>query len=156
MFASSVISRRFQEAQQTDANISAVREEYRPVAQRAAIIYFVIDDLAAVNPMYQYSLFFFKATYKHCIEASSKETKAPDHAAAQKDGDPLLDRGDPHVAPLPSQCPSTAARLVSLLTEVTEHSFRNPARRPRGAGGRVELLPARGAHSLGARQARAA
>jgi dynein heavy chain len=128
MFASSVISRRFQEAQQTDTSISAVREEYRPVAQRAAIIYFVIDDLAAVNPMYQYSLFFFKATYKHCIEASSKETKAPDHAAAQKDGDPLLDRGDPHVAPLPSQCPSTAARLVSLLTEVTEHSFRTVCR----------------------------
>jgi len=125
MFASSVISRRFQEAQQTDANISAVREEYRPVAQRAAIIYFVIDDLAAVNPMYQYSLSFFKATYKHCIEASSK---APDHAAAEKDGDPLLDMGDPHVAPLPSQRSTTAARLVSLLTEVTEHSFRTVCR----------------------------
>ena len=108
---SSVISRRFREAQQTDADISAVREEYCPVAKRAAIIYFVIDDLAAVNPMYQYSLAFFKATYRYCIQSSSSSS----NAAAQ-----------PDQASVPSQRPSTAAlnaRLVSLLSVVTEHSF---------------------------------
>lgn len=33
-----------------------LREQYRPVAIRGSILYFVIADLALIDPMYQYSL----------------------------------------------------------------------------------------------------
>ncbi|CAE8734034.1 unnamed protein product [Polarella glacialis] len=39
--------------------IDVVREKLRPVATRASILYFVIADLANIDPMYQYSLEFF-------------------------------------------------------------------------------------------------
>ena len=37
-------------------NIDTLREQYRPVAIRGSILYFVIADLALIDPMYQYSL----------------------------------------------------------------------------------------------------
>eukprot|EP00930_Biecheleria_cincta_P008309 TRINITY_DN10972_c0_g3_i1.p1 TRINITY_DN10972_c0_g3~~TRINITY_DN10972_c0_g3_i1.p1 ORF type:complete len:4176 (-),score=874.55 TRINITY_DN10972_c0_g3_i1:69-11708(-) len=41
------------------AEIDRVREKLRPVATRASILYFVVADLANIDPMYQYSLEFF-------------------------------------------------------------------------------------------------
>jgi dynein heavy chain len=67
-----IIQRRYREAVETDAKISIAREEYRVVAKRASLIYFVIADLAVLNPMYQYSLEHFKRMYSHCIEASER------------------------------------------------------------------------------------
>eukprot|EP00961_Rhodomonas_salina_P038056 511646-Rhodomonas_salina.1 len=46
---SMLIRRRFEDAKSTDAELSAAREQYRTVARRASIIYFVIADLAGVN-----------------------------------------------------------------------------------------------------------
>jgi dynein heavy chain len=37
-------------------NIDTVRDGYRPVAKRGAILFFVLSDMARVNSMYQYSL----------------------------------------------------------------------------------------------------
>jgi dynein heavy chain len=67
-----IIERRFKEAEQTDLSISQAREMYRIVAKRGSLIYFVIADLAALNPMYQYSLEYFKRIYGYCIEVSAK------------------------------------------------------------------------------------
>jgi hypothetical protein len=47
------------EAEQTAILITKNRESYRPVARRGSILYFVIADLALIDPMYQYSLEFF-------------------------------------------------------------------------------------------------
>lgn len=41
-------------------NISAAREKYRPVAARGSVMYFVVADMAEVDPMYQFSLKYFK------------------------------------------------------------------------------------------------
>ncbi len=43
----------------TEREIDATRELYRPVALRASLLFFAISDLAAVDPMYQYSLGWF-------------------------------------------------------------------------------------------------
>lgn len=42
------------------AFIEKSREAYAPVAFRAAVLYFALQDLAKVNPMYQFSLRWFK------------------------------------------------------------------------------------------------
>ena len=57
------------EAEQTAILISKNRESYRPVARRGSILYFVIADLALIDPMYQYSLEFFRLIYEGAIKS---------------------------------------------------------------------------------------
>jgi dynein heavy chain len=51
-----------------------MRNKYRPVAIRGALIYFVIADLALIDPMYQYSLSYFTKLFNTCIDDSEKST----------------------------------------------------------------------------------
>jgi dynein heavy chain len=39
-------------AKETEANLNQTREAYRPVANRAALIYFLINDLWKIDHMY--------------------------------------------------------------------------------------------------------
>lgn len=43
----------WQIAEETAIKIDAAREGYRSAAIRASVAYFVLDDLARVDPMYQ-------------------------------------------------------------------------------------------------------
>lgn len=43
-------------AQDTEAEITAAREEFRPVAARGSLLYFLLTELAGVNPMYHTGL----------------------------------------------------------------------------------------------------
>ena len=63
------------ESLKTKQSIEEARLNYRPVAVRGTILYFVIADLAAIDPMYQYSLKFFKSMFEYCLRnAPSMET----------------------------------------------------------------------------------
>lgn len=44
------------EANVNEVKINEAREHYRPVAARASLLYFLMDDLKKINPMYQFSL----------------------------------------------------------------------------------------------------
>lgn len=57
-----------EEAKITSKNIDTAREEYRIAATRASIIYFIMNDLIKINPMYQFSLEVKYKTLvrKHC------------------------------------------------------------------------------------------
>ena len=57
---SAVITKRLVEAEQTEEKISLAREKYRVVATRGSVMYFVVASLAEIDPMYQYSLKYFK------------------------------------------------------------------------------------------------
>jgi dynein heavy chain len=54
------INGRLTEAEATTQEINKIREGYRVVATRGSVIYFVVANLALVDPMYQYSLQFYK------------------------------------------------------------------------------------------------
>nr|XP_006813236.1 PREDICTED: dynein heavy chain 6, axonemal [Saccoglossus kowalevskii] len=69
---SGVIQKRLAQAEQTEMKITAAREKYRPVASRGSVMYFVVASLAEIDPMYQYSLKYFKQLFNNTIETSEK------------------------------------------------------------------------------------
>lgn len=44
------------EAKVNEVKINEAREHYRPVAVRASLLYFIMNDLNKINAMYQFSL----------------------------------------------------------------------------------------------------
>jgi dynein heavy chain len=52
--------------------INENRESYRSVARRGSVLYFVIADLALIDPMYQYSLEFFSKLFNRRLDKSEK------------------------------------------------------------------------------------
>nr|XP_039250666.1 dynein heavy chain 3, axonemal-like [Styela clava] len=54
----------------TETEIDFTRNGYRPVASHSSILFFVISDLANIDPMYQYSLNWFINLYLNSIENS--------------------------------------------------------------------------------------
>lgn len=65
---SNEVAERVAQAEATEREIDATREQYRPVAVRASQLFFAIADLAGIDPMYQYSLGWFSALFVRAIE----------------------------------------------------------------------------------------
>uniref|UniRef100_A0A8C6R3K0 Dynein, axonemal, heavy chain 6 n=1 Tax=Nannospalax galili TaxID=1026970 RepID=A0A8C6R3K0_NANGA len=66
------IKSRLKEAESTELMINVAREKYRPVATQGSVMYFVIASLSEIDPMYQYSLKYFKQLFNTTIETSAK------------------------------------------------------------------------------------
>ncbi|KAG7458844.1 hypothetical protein MATL_G00224900 [Megalops atlanticus] len=71
---SEAIKSRLQEAESTELMIDAAREKYRTVAARGSVMYFVIASLSEIDPMYQFSLKYFKQLFNTTIETSEKNS----------------------------------------------------------------------------------
>ncbi|XP_025160705.1 dynein beta chain, ciliary-like [Harpegnathos saltator] len=56
------------EAKVTAAKIDEARESYRPVASRASLLYFILNDLNKINMLYQFSLKAFSAVFQNAIK----------------------------------------------------------------------------------------
>ncbi|XP_003505691.1 dynein heavy chain 6, axonemal isoform X1 [Cricetulus griseus] len=69
---SGAIKTRLKEAESTELMINVAREKYRPVATQGSVMYFVIASLSEIDPMYQYSLKYFKQLFNTTIETSEK------------------------------------------------------------------------------------
>ena len=52
--------------------IEETRNRYQVIADRGALLYFVIQDLSNIDPMYQYSLTYFINLFNNIIEISEK------------------------------------------------------------------------------------
>jgi dynein heavy chain len=70
---STAINLRLQEAETTTKEINSIREKYRGVATRGSVIYFVVANLALVDPMYQYSLQYYKALVTQRLQKTEKK-----------------------------------------------------------------------------------
>ena len=55
------------EAKITEVKINEARENYRPAAERASLLYFILNDLNKINPIYQFSLKVRPAAGAGCL-----------------------------------------------------------------------------------------
>eukprot|EP00762_Andalucia_godoyi_P001076 ANDGO_01965.mRNA.1 Dynein-1-beta heavy chain len=85
---SGVIAERVAESEEMEIQINASREEYRPLATRGSILYFVMADLSMIDPMYQYSLDYFKKLFILVIDTAEQEksTHLPTRLRILQDG----------------------------------------------------------------------
>ena len=66
------ITLKVQEAELTEKQIDASRNLYRPVAYRGSLLYFCVTDLGTVDPMYQYSLQWFRHIFVQAVRLATK------------------------------------------------------------------------------------
>lgn len=58
--------------------INDSRENFRPVGKKAAALYFVLFDMNMVDPMYQFSLKWYKTLFVRSIKDSKEGNSGPD------------------------------------------------------------------------------
>ena len=70
---STAINQRLSEAEITTNEINETREGYREVATRGSVIYFVVANLALIDPMYQYSLQYYKDLFNQRLQKTESK-----------------------------------------------------------------------------------
>ncbi|KAM6297472.1 dynein axonemal heavy chain 17 [Aegotheles albertisi] len=67
------IEEKVKEAKVTEVEINVARENYRPAAERASLLYFILSDLNKINPIYQFSLKAFNGVFEKAIQGTAPE-----------------------------------------------------------------------------------
>ncbi|XP_071881804.1 dynein axonemal heavy chain 17 [Anas platyrhynchos] len=65
------IEEKVKEAKVTEGEINIARENYRPAAERASLLYFILSDLNKINPIYQFSLKAFNVVFEKAIQRTA-------------------------------------------------------------------------------------
>ena len=66
------VTRKQRAAEKTEAAIDEARTSYQPLAAYVRVLFFCVADMAAVDPMYQYSLAYFVSLFLRSIEAAER------------------------------------------------------------------------------------
>lgn len=72
---STAVNIRVAEAEIAAKEINIACKEYTTVATSGSILYFVIADLANINPMYQFSLTYYVRLFNKCIDAAEASSE---------------------------------------------------------------------------------
>ncbi|XP_040542548.1 dynein axonemal heavy chain 17 isoform X5 [Gallus gallus] len=66
------IEEKVKESKVTEVEINVARENYRPAAERASLLYFILSDLNKINPIYQFSLKAFSVVFEKAIQRTAQ------------------------------------------------------------------------------------
>lgn len=77
------VNERVKKSEETEITINQLRLEYRSVSVRSSILFFVTSDMSLIDPMYQYSLEFFRDLVTTCITSAPE---SEDHMTTLIDG----------------------------------------------------------------------
>lgn len=66
------IAEQVEKAKVTEVEIDEARNDYRMVASRAALLYFIMNDMYKINPMYQFSLKALRIVFEYAIDNSEQ------------------------------------------------------------------------------------
>ena len=64
-------------AEKTSVDVDNLRDSYRPAANRGAILFFVLTEMALVNSMYQYSLASYLEVFDYSLRKSLPNSVLP-------------------------------------------------------------------------------
>uniref|UniRef100_A0AAV2MDL9 AAA+ ATPase domain-containing protein n=1 Tax=Knipowitschia caucasica TaxID=637954 RepID=A0AAV2MDL9_KNICA len=80
-----LIQHKVVEARENETKINEARELYRPAAERAALLFFIINDLSQINPMYQFALKTFNPAFNKAMECAEwdKDVRIRVHKLAE-------------------------------------------------------------------------
>ncbi|XP_063098620.1 dynein axonemal heavy chain 2 isoform X5 [Cavia porcellus] len=74
----SEVTEQLETSETTEVNIDLAREAYRPCAQRASVLFFVLNDMGCIDPMYQFSLDAYISLFILSIDKSHRSNKLED------------------------------------------------------------------------------
>ncbi|XP_023311334.1 dynein heavy chain 2, axonemal [Anoplophora glabripennis] len=69
---SEAVKKSLEVSEKTEVQIDSAREGYRPCAKRAAILFFVLNDMGKIDPMYQFALDSYILLFTNSINKSPK------------------------------------------------------------------------------------
>ncbi|KAM6908082.1 dynein axonemal heavy chain 2-like [Lycodopsis pacificus] len=69
------VSEQLESSEQTEIKIDSAREAYRPCAQRASILFSILNDMGCIDPMYQFSLDAYIDLFNLSIKKSKCSNK---------------------------------------------------------------------------------
>uniref|UniRef100_F1ST22 Dynein axonemal heavy chain 2 n=1 Tax=Sus scrofa TaxID=9823 RepID=F1ST22_PIG len=72
------VTEQLETSETTEINIDLAREAYRPCAQRASVLFFVLNDMGRIDPMYQFSLDAYISLFILSIDKSHRSNKLED------------------------------------------------------------------------------
>ncbi|XP_059764547.1 dynein axonemal heavy chain 9 [Balaenoptera ricei] len=75
------VEKKVQEAQVTEVKINEAREHYRPAAARGSLLYFIMNDLGRIHPMYQFSLKAFNIVFQKAVEKAAPDESLKERVA---------------------------------------------------------------------------
>ena len=72
------IERRLERNAHTERSLNVARLKFAPIATRATVLYFTVQNLSELNVMYQFSLAWFHAVFQSCLGGGASTSSLGD------------------------------------------------------------------------------